>query len=338
MEETTRHANEPDGNAPSAPPADTATTADAIDEAAAAQTDQGGPAIPQGDQWDEGSGDPVVVQDAEQEPPAGPSAPVEEAASPATATEEAEASPADQPDLTLEQAAALVEAVLFASDTPLTIAKIAQVTKVSGQKATKQAIAALNLRYEQAGGSFRIESIAGGFQMLTQPQYNEVLGRLLRVRSETKLSQASMETLAIVAYRQPILRADIEAIRGVASGEVLRSLMERNMVKIVGRADVVGRPMLYGTTRKFLEVFGLGSLEDLPKAEELKKPSALPAPAAAPAAPSPAAATTPPASVSPVPAAKAGADPTPSASEAQQEQPAIQVEPGPAMPDDQSRP
>ena len=89
---------------------------------------------------------------------------------------------------------------------------------------------------------------------------------------DNKLSPAAMETLAIIAYKQPVIRVDIEAIRGVAVGEVIRSLMYKGLVKIVGRAEILGRPMLYGTTRKFLEVFGLNSLKDLPKAEELKKP------------------------------------------------------------------
>ena len=106
--------------------------------------------------------------------------------------------------------------------------------------------------------------------MLTRPEYHDVVRRLFKNKSDSKLSQAAMETLAIVAYRQPILRADIEAIRGVASGEMLRSLMDKNLVKIVGRAEVLGRPMLYGTTRRFLEVFGLNSLDDLPNVEALR--------------------------------------------------------------------
>jgi len=97
-----------------------------------------------------------------------------------------------------------------------------------------------------------------------------VIGRLFKNKSDSKLSQAAMETLAIVAYRQPILRADIEAVRGVASGEMLRSLMDKNLVKIVGRAEVLGRPMLYGTTRQFLEVFGLNGIDDLPNVEALR--------------------------------------------------------------------
>ncbi len=164
---------------------------------------------------------------------------------------------------------AVVEAILFTTDSPLAPTKISSVAQVP-LKAVKAAIVSLNKRYEQAGAAFRIEEIAGGFQMMTLGEFHEVLSRLLQVRADTRLSSAAMETLAIIAYRQPILRADIEAIRGVASGEVLRGLMEKQLVKIVGRAEVLGRPMLYGTSKRFLEVFGLASLEDLPRVEELK--------------------------------------------------------------------
>ncbi|MBS3733588.1 MAG: SMC-Scp complex subunit ScpB [Phycisphaerae bacterium] len=166
-----------------------------------------------------------------------------------------------------------VEAVLFATDSPLTPEKIARVADLPGRKAVRQAIDTLNARYDEHGASFRIEEIAGGYQMLTRPEYHGLLERLFQSRSQTRLSQAAMETLAIVAYRQPILRADIEVIRGVSCGEVLRGLLEKQLVKIVGRADVLGRPMLYGTTRRFLEVFGLASLDDLPRAEELRIPA-----------------------------------------------------------------
>jgi segregation and condensation protein B len=164
----------------------------------------------------------------------------------------------------------VVEAILFTTDSPLPVGKIASVADVRSQKLIRQAIGRLNERYKQCGSAFRIEEVAGGFQMLTQPEFHDVLGRLLRARSDSKLSQAALETLAVVAYRQPIIRADVESIRGVACGEVLRTLMDKQLVKIVGRAEVLGRPMLYGTTRRFLEVFGLASLEDLPRVEELR--------------------------------------------------------------------
>jgi len=166
--------------------------------------------------------------------------------------------------------AATVEAILFSTDSALSPAKVAQIGELPGRREVKRAVAQLNERYERMGCTFRIESIAGGYQMLTMPEYHDVVARLHKARSDTRLSQAAMETLAIVAYRQPVLRADIEAIRGVACGEVLRGLMERQMVKIVGRAEVLGRPMLYGTTKRFLEVFGLNGLKDLPKVEELR--------------------------------------------------------------------
>jgi len=179
----------------------------------------------------------------------------------------------DAPDAESREIAATVEAILFTSDSPLPSAKIVTVAQLPGQRAVTEAVGILNARYEQAGAAFRIEKIAGGYQMLTLPEYHDVLGRLFQTRSESRLSQAALETLAIVAYRQPVIRADVEAIRGVACGEVLRGLVEKQLVKIVGRAEVLGRPMLYGTTRRFLAVFGLANLEDLPKVAELRRPA-----------------------------------------------------------------
>jgi len=134
----------------------------------------------------------------------------------------------------------------------------------------RDAIDALNVRYAADGRTFRIESVAGGRQLMTLPAFGPIVARLKGVREQGRLTQAALETLAIVAYRQPLLRADLESIRGVACGEVLRSLMERRLVKIVGRADEVGRPMLYGTTTEFLKQFGIGKLDDLPNAKDLK--------------------------------------------------------------------
>ncbi len=165
----------------------------------------------------------------------------------------------------------VVEAVLFASDESLTAERLANIVETS-VKQVRQSIQDLNGKYQANNNAFRIEQIAGGYQMLTLSPYNHWLKKLLRVRSDSKLSPAALETLAIVAYKQPVIRADVEAIRGVAVGELIRSLMDKGMVKIVGRAEVLGRPMLYGTTKKFLEVFSLNSLKDLPKIEELKRP------------------------------------------------------------------
>jgi segregation and condensation protein B len=169
-----------------------------------------------------------------------------------------------------EEIASRVEAVLMTTDRPLTTGKLAEVVGGVAGKMVSEAVRKLNQVYEETQRSFRVESVAGGWQVMTLPRFAEVLSVLHRARAATKLSAAAMETLAIVAYRQPILRAEIEAIRGVSSGEVIRSLMDKHLVKIVGRAEELGRPMLYGTTRVFLETFGLTGLKDLPKVDELK--------------------------------------------------------------------
>ncbi len=166
----------------------------------------------------------------------------------------------------------VIEAVLFASDEPLSTARLADISEAGSVKTVREHIEKLNKEYKANNSSFRIEQIAGGYQMLTLDVYNSWLKKLHRVRSENKLSQAALETLAIISYKQPFIRADVEAIRGVACGEMIRSLVYKGLVKIVGKAEVLGRPLLYGTTRKFLQVFGLNSLKDLPKVEELKKP------------------------------------------------------------------
>ena len=164
----------------------------------------------------------------------------------------------------------VVEAILFASDAPLPLSKIVSILGVGSARDVRNHIQALNEKYDRVNASFRIEQIASGYQMLTLPVYNNWIRRLKATKQESRLSQAAMETLAVVAYKQPVVRADIEAIRGVSAGEMLNRLREVGLIKIVGRAEDVGRPMLYGTTKRFLEVFGLSSLEDLPSVEEMQ--------------------------------------------------------------------
>ena len=177
---------------------------------------------------------------------------------------------------------ARVEALLISADRPLTEFRIAELIGIAGKGAGKsiaKAIEELNRSYGESSRSFRIERLAGGWQILTLPQFGPVLNRLHTDRQQSKLSQPALETLAIIAYRQPIMRAEVEAIRGVASGEVLRGLLERRLIKIVGRAEELGRPMLYGTTKEFLKVFGLASLDDMPVVQGLgdpRKPKAPP--------------------------------------------------------------
>lgn len=166
-----------------------------------------------------------------------------------------------------------VEAVLLAADRPMADGRIADVLGLElGAQQVRAAIEELNADYERTGRSFRIEQVAGGRQVMTVSALGPVVARLRGERAQARLTQAALETLAVVAYRQPILRADIEAIRGVACGEVLRSLMERRMVRIVGRSEEIGRPMLYGTTGEFLRTFGIASISDLPQAKDLKAP------------------------------------------------------------------
>ena len=170
----------------------------------------------------------------------------------------------------------VLEAILFSSDIPLSAGKLAQTLGMDSTRPVKEAVEKLNEIYAQREAAYRIEDRAGGYQLLTLPQYAEYIQRLVRKRDEGRLTPASLETLAIIAYKQPILRVDVEAIRGVACGDVIRTLMEYNLVKIVGRAEEIGRPMLYGTTKHFLEVFGLASIKDLPRAEQLKEPQQAP--------------------------------------------------------------
>ena len=194
-----------------------------------------------------------------------------ESAEPAAESEVAHAPAAQQPP---EEIALRVEAILMTTDRALPASRLVELMSDAGHavaaKAINAAITALNDTYEKSGRSFRIESLAGGWQIMTLPRFADVLAALHKTRQDTRLTPAALETLAIIAYKQPILRADIESIRGVASGEVIRSLMERHLVKIVGRAEELGRPMLYGTTKTFLEVFGLTTLKDFPPTDEFK--------------------------------------------------------------------
>jgi segregation and condensation protein B len=182
------------------------------------------------------------------------------------------ASDESTPEITAES---VVEAVLFSTDVPLAGAKIAELLGTGGAGDVRDHVDALNKRYAEHGASFRIESIAKGYRMLTLPAYNHWLTKLHKARAEARLSQAALETLAIVAYKQPVLRADIESVRGVAVGDMLLRLRDMKLAKIVGRAEEIGRPLLYGTTKKFLEVFGLNSLKDLPQVDR-DHPDAVP--------------------------------------------------------------
>jgi segregation and condensation protein B len=163
----------------------------------------------------------------------------------------------------------IIEALLFASDAPLSAVDLSRVDERLDEDTVEAVIQELRAEYELGERSFQIYEVAGGFQLLTRPEFVTVLERYDTVPQPSRLSAPALEVLAIIAYRQPLGRAEIEDIRGVGSSGVLRTLQERNLVDPVGRGEGLGRPLLYGTTSKFLEHFGFRSLEDLPRPDEL---------------------------------------------------------------------
>lgn len=167
------------------------------------------------------------------------------------------------------KATQIVEALLFASDAPLAPEDVARGEEDLDPDDVREAIDALRREYEDAERAFQIYEIAGGFQLLTRPEYAPYLERFETVSQQARLSGPALEVLAIVAYRQPIGRAEVEHIRGVGSAGVLRTLQERDLVEVVGRGEGLGRPLLYGTTARFLDHFGFSSLDDLPRPEDL---------------------------------------------------------------------
>ncbi len=164
----------------------------------------------------------------------------------------------------------IVEALLLAAQEPLPAARIASVIPRATPKLVSELVAELDEEYRQQDRAFEVREVAGGFQLRTRSQFAEYLQQLQPDRP-LRLSQAALETLSIVAYKQPVTRAEVERIRGVDVGAVLRSLVERKLVRIAGHREVPGRPMLYASTKRFLEVFGLAGLEDLPTLRDLQE-------------------------------------------------------------------
>ena len=163
----------------------------------------------------------------------------------------------------------IIEALLFASDAPLSAADLSRVDERLDEDTVEAVIQELRAEYEVGERSFQIYEVGGGFQLLTRPEFVTILERYDSVPQPSRLSAPALEVLAIIAYRQPLGRAEIEDIRGVGSSGVLRTLQERSLVEPVARGEGLGRPLLYGTTQKFLEHFGFRSLEDLPRPDEL---------------------------------------------------------------------
>lgn len=164
----------------------------------------------------------------------------------------------------------IVLALLFASDEPLSARKIAALVEDVTVADVKQAIETLTQRTDAEPWSITIEQVAGGYRLATRPEYAQYVGRLYAGKRKLRLSRAGLETLAIVAYKQPVTRAEIESIRGVGCGSVVANLLERSLIQITGKAKVLGAPFLYGTTQDFLEYLGLNSIKDLPSLEDLE--------------------------------------------------------------------
>ncbi len=164
----------------------------------------------------------------------------------------------------------IVEAVILGTPEPLSAQRVAAVVPYAKPAKIKKLVDELNTEYIAQGRAFEIVEVAGGYQVRTLPEFANQLQQIQPQRP-LRLSKAALETLAIVAYKQPVTRGDVEDVRGVDAGAVLRSLLERKLVKLAGHKEVPGRPMLYGTTRRFLEVFSLESLEDLPSLRQLEE-------------------------------------------------------------------
>ena len=175
-----------------------------------------------------------------------------------------------------------LEAVLFLSREPLTPRKLAQLANLTDGTEARTLLGSLRKRYDERGCAFQVVQVAGGYQLLSRPEFATWLRARAGQAPSIRLSPPALETLAVVAYRQPVLRAEVEAIRGVACGEILRQLMDRDLLRIVGRSEELGRPLWYGTTKRFLQEFGLCNLDQLPWAQQLRRASDGPLSAAEP--------------------------------------------------------
>ncbi|MGD2272484.1 MAG: SMC-Scp complex subunit ScpB [Desulfobacterales bacterium] len=164
----------------------------------------------------------------------------------------------------------IIESLLFVAEEPLTIERIRNIIAVVTPDEVRSALAALSDEYTSRGGGFHLREVAGGYQLRTRPEFTQWIKRLLQPKQQ-RLSKPALETLAIIAYKQPIMRSDVEYIRGVDCGGILRMLLERKLIRILGRKELPGRPMIYGTTRQFLEVFDLKDLTDLPTPKEIEE-------------------------------------------------------------------
>jgi len=164
----------------------------------------------------------------------------------------------------------IIESLLFVAEEPLTVDRIKKILAQAETADIRSAAAELAAEYEQRQGGFYLDEVAGGYQIRTRPEYTEWIKKLIQPKP-LRLSKPALETLVIIAYKQPIIRSDVEHIRGVDCGGVLRVLLERKLIRILGRKEIAGRPLIYATTKRFLEVFDLKSLRDLPTPKEIEE-------------------------------------------------------------------
>jgi segregation and condensation protein B len=164
----------------------------------------------------------------------------------------------------------IIESLLFVAEEPLTLDRIKDVLVIDDRKPIREALRELEADYESRTGAFVLREVAGGFQFRSRPEYVPWIKKLIQPKP-ARLSKAALETLAIIAYKQPVIRSDIEHLRGVDCGGVLRMLLERNLIRVLGRKEIPGRPIIYATTKQFLEVFDLKNLKDLPTPKEIEE-------------------------------------------------------------------
>ncbi len=173
--------------------------------------------------------------------------------------------------MTLDEIKRVVEALLFIAEKPITIGEIKEVLGEGSFEEIKGVVSGLGEEYRREGRSFQLIEIAGGFQLMTLPEFSPWLKKFHGADRAEKLSRPALETLAIIAYRQPIIRTEVETVRGVNVEGVLKTLLEKRLIRVMGRRNVVGRPLIYGTTNEFLQLFGLKALSELPRIEDFKE-------------------------------------------------------------------
>ena len=237
------------------------------------QAEEGQPDdLPEADEQEVPPDEPaiVVMEEAEEEQPDElPDAEEPDGSEEASDPEPERPKRAGRPQADASKLKPILEALIFVSEDPISLDKMAGVLPDCPKKKLKELLAELAQDYEERGAALEIVEVANGYQFRTRSEFAPWLGKLQRQKF-ARLSRAALETLAIVAYRQPVTRAEAESIRGVDSGAVLGTLLERGLLRILGRKEVPGRPILYGTTQEFLELFGLKNLKDLPTLREIK--------------------------------------------------------------------